>query len=97
MNLKPITSKTTKADLIQYIAELEAEHHTLVDTVDELENRVANLTLYLEYVRNADKKLWTILRKNFSGLPGFVSPKRKKVKQKLDILEGGDSDDSQRA
>lgn len=84
MNLKPITSKTTKAEMADYIHELENEYHTLVDTVDELENRVKNLTLYLEYVRNADKKLWTILRKNFSGLPGFVSPKRVRTSKKVD-------------
>lgn len=84
MELKKITIKTTKAEMADYIHDLENEYHTLVDTIDELENRVWNLTLYLEYVRNADKKLWTIMRKNFSGLPGFVSPKRGKTSKKVD-------------
>lgn len=82
-----INSKTTKAQLLDYIKglevlneELRVTNMGLVDCADELETRVFNLTCYLEYVKAANPQLWKVMRKAFSGLPGFVSNKATKKK-----------------
>ena len=86
-----VNSKTTKAEMLKIIETLEmvvankdVELANLMDELVELNDRVHNLTIYLEYVKAADKDIWKALRNNFSGMPGFVSQKRshrKKTKE----------------
>ena len=80
---------TTKADLYamneELIAKLDDATIIITDATDritELNDRVYNLTLYLDCVRQTDKKLWNQLKKTFNGLPGFDNKTAKWKKPK---------------
>lgn len=44
----------------------------MISLIDELENRVYNLTLYLDYVRENHPPVYENLDIYFNGLPGYV-------------------------
>ena len=43
----------------------------VVSENEELKNRVHNLQLYLDYVRQVDSALWGAMQDEFDGLAGF--------------------------
>ena len=50
---------------LEYVLDLIGEY-------EELKDRVHNLGLYLSYVRQVDKTLWSTMKAEFDGLPGFT-------------------------
>lgn len=48
------------------------DNQEMVNMIDELENRVYNLTLYLDHVRENHPLAYENLDTYFNGLPGYV-------------------------
>lgn len=42
------------------------------DTVDRMENRIYNLTLYLADIEREHPALWAELMEKFDGMPGYA-------------------------
>ena len=51
----------------------------LVERVNELENQVENLTLYLSYVRVNAPGFWSILEDYFDGMGGYSEQDESKL------------------
>lgn len=93
---RKINSKTTKAQLLEMMtddqlmieaqkADIEAlkkENAALKDEVEKSKDVTYNLRLYLTYVKREAKDLWKRMEERFSGLPGFIAAKAKKVVKK---------------
>lgn len=44
----------------------------MMNECEALKNRVHNLNLYLDFVRQVDKTLWSAMMDEFEGMPGFT-------------------------
>lgn len=44
----------------------------VLNEYEALKNRVHNLNLYLDYVRQVDKTLWSAMMDEFDGMPGYT-------------------------
>lgn len=89
--MKQITTKTTKKELIEMVNELSMEIDGLEEKLEDkcgaielYESQVHNLTLYLDFVRQTDKKTWEALKKTFKGLPGWSNKTVKYVAPKAE-------------
>lgn len=56
---------------------------------EAVKNRAHNLNLYLDFVRQADKTLWSAMMDEFNGMPGFTEHADG---YRPDWMEGADND-----
>lgn len=52
---------------------------SLVNENEKLNNRVHNLELYLDYVRQVDPALWGAMQDEFDGMAGYAGDVRFEV------------------